>query len=817
MRNPQATLIRQGVTAIGRGLLEDALAQEGRKGCSPVFCTEPVSLEPNYEPFDGTVILRNVSRSQCPTAPERPGEEALSASRPDPAPQVAQHPLRTLRIFAAPEDLLTIGWMDTLLQAVAAQENRFAFELAGTQGRVAVRFGIAQDRTDVFTVSLQGLFPAVRIVREEHPFPGGAPTAVEELVAVPPYHRTQTLLGRDGASPLGIVVAAIAGLGAGDFGLYQVVLQPADPGHDWHYNVENLIEAERRATELALLGGLSTDFSYDRRMPHLREPSATEKVRRDVAFFACVARYAVWTSSAGRGDTFIQSLRSAANTVRFGNRSFRQLGNESIQKAIGAEGVQRMIEERLSHRPGLMVTSEEAATLVHLPNARTLEMFGEIEQRHGLEWSGPELSEKQGSTLGVNSFSGLERTVAITHSERLQHQYFVGVTGTGKSNLMKTSALDDAAAGRGLAVIDPHGDLAIDILSRIPEGRMDDLVYVSFGEAGLVPRWNPFRSKVPSGKLADDITRAFAASTTTFGPRMEHNFRLLTFVVHRLGGTLEDLAEIAGKTTRGEELRIKALGEVSIPEVQRFLRDELPSYRAAELDSVRNKLSRLLLDESLGAMFRQGENTLDPREWMDTGRIVLLNLASGRIGADHARFAGGLLVSLIHRAALSRADRAENQRRPFFLYLDEFQLLQSATLEEILSEGRKYGLGAILAHQEGGQLSADLVQALGNCGTRVVFRPSPEDASRLRKALLGRVTDADLLILGTGEAYVASRDRVGSLRTALCPYPVLRDGRLAAAEYAQHHYRRIEEETEPQAKAPRRKRTFDSLKKGEET
>jgi DNA helicase HerA-like ATPase len=549
------------------------------------------------------------------------------------------------------------------------------------------------------------------------------------------------------------------------------------------------------------------------------EPSATEKVHRDVTFFATLVRYAAWSPDEKRQAAFFDGMRSAVSVVRFGNRNFRHIEHRAFEEALGPEGVRRMVVERRAHRPGLMLTSEETATLVHFPNERTFAMFAEVEQRRGLEWTGPEVSADEGSTLGVNEYAGVTRFVRQPHEGRLSHSYIAGATGMGKSTLMKSLTLDDVRDLMGLAVIDPHGDLCLDLLSRLPEHRMKDLVYVSFAEPGYVPHWNPFVADVPSGKLADDITNAIAASmTTTFGPRMAHIFRNLAFVVHRLKGTFEDLADLVGRTVRGEELRIQALREIAIPEVQRFLREELPKYTAADLDSVRNKLSQLLLEESLGAMFRQPRNDLHPREWMDRGRVVLVNLSSGVVGAHHARFLGGLLVSLIHRAALTRAAVAPEERRPFLLYLDEVQVFQSASLEEILSEGRKYGLGTVLAHQEAGQLSKELVQALGNCGTRVIFRPSPDDVPHLKRALLGRVTDADLLSLGRGEAFVASGESVGSLRTDLCRYPVLRDGRQAAAQYARDHYHQIGEQTPPASDpGPRRKRTFDSLSKGKKT
>jgi hypothetical protein len=240
----------------------------------------------------------------------------------------------------------------------------------------------------------------------------------------------------------------------------------------------------------------------------------------------------------------------------------------------------------------------------------------------------------------------------------------------------------------------------------------------------------------------------------------------------------------------------------------------LPKYAASELGSVTNKLSRLLLDDALGAMFSQTENALEPRAWMDEGRIVLVNLASGHVGADHARFVGSLLISLIYRAALSRADTPAQSRRPFLLYLDEFQQFQAATLAEVLSEGRKYGLGAILAHQERGQLGEGLAHALGNCAVSVFFRPAEDDVNFVQRALTARVDTADIRGLGVGEAFVACAGRVASLRTELSTTPVRRDAREASHAYAQVHYRPVKGAPRATRRRPRTYTTFTDAEKG---
>lgn len=777
MQSPRATVIRKEITTLGVGLLELSLEVEGAKGCSPFICTDPVALEPPYQSFDADWILSN-GRGSTLTG------EAASAE-PDVAPMV------TFDIYAAPEDILSLGWMESMLRGLGVLPGRFSFELFGGGGQVWVRFAVPCDQVAGFRAAVEGLFPGLYLRENSSPFPEETLVAVNELVPVPPYHRTLTLIGREGASPLGIAALAISKLSTEARGVFQVVMAPAADDHDWHYNIQNLVEAEIRAMKLAQLGGISTEFKYDDRLPPFLELTVREKVEVDVAFHAAVARYAVWGAKPEEASAFLQALRVATGMVRFGNRAWRVLGHDELLSAMGSKQLTQMVCERLSHRPGVMLTSRELATLVHLPNERNLKMISAIQQRTGIPWAPFEADEAGAVVVGTNTYAGRDVPVEIPMEIRTRHTYVPGVTGWGKSELLTTMASADVANNQGICVIDPHGDLALGLLARIPEHRMGDLVYISFSERGLVPRWNPFRSDAPAGKLADDIARCFLAQTLAGGARMEHNFRMLAYSVVRLGGTLDDLAEIVGRTPRGEMLRQEAASQITNRQVLRFLRTELPRYRDADLASVRNKLSRLLTDENLGAMFSQAENDVHPRAWMDEGKVVLVNLAAGELGADHVRFAGGLLISLIYRAALARSNVPRDERRPFILYLDEFQLLQAGTLAETLSEGRKFGLAAVLAHQERGQLGKDLAQAVGNCATKVVFRPSPDDLGYFIKALNNRVSTELLSSLEIGQAVVSCGSRVATIKTHLCSAPVLRDPRLSARQYAREHYVRV--------------------------
>lgn len=801
MRNELSTSIRKITDIVGAGLLEVALGAEGCKGCSPIVCCDPVELEPPYDVFDGAQIL------------------GARESRHTPA-EIRDQAWVTMQIYAAPDDILSLDWLEALFRGLAVFPTRFAFELTGAGKKISVRLAFAREHQIGVVAALTGIFPALRLREVERPFQPRDPRhalVVEEVVPRPPYHRTLSLIKKEGVSPLGIAYRAMEALEPGELGTYQVTFQATAPEHDWHFNIQALLEAEQRAAEFRLLGGLSNDFSYDWEMPARPDASAAKKIQLDCATFAVVCRYAAWAEP-GRAEGFLSTMRAATGVLRFGNRTWRRLSPAVIEECLGKDGAERMVTRRRTHRCGLVVSSHELASFAHLPAEWALEMFPSIERRKGVEWRSPEVRSAAtppgDALIGHNDYAGRVVPVVIPLRLRLRHWHVLGRTGNGKSYLLLSVMLEDALSGMGFCLIDPHGDLAIRLLACLPEERLGDVVYVSFAEDGCVPRWNPFMAKVPPGKFADDFVRAFAAMFDSFGARMAHIIRHAAYATHCIRGNLEDFAELLSDSDRGRQLRKAVLERLENPEARRFWLEEFASYRGEHLDAVRNKLSPPLLSEKLGATFRGRENTVEPREWMDSGKIVVVNLATGRLGGEGARFVGGLLCSLIHRAALSRDDVAETARRPFFLFLDECQQLQSAALEEMLSEARKYGLGVVLAHQAMKQLEPEVSHAMGNCATFSTFQPVDEDIAYARRALLSRVSMEDLASLQEREVYAVVGNRVGSLTTVTCDARELRDGR----EYARALARRTSAATEDRSAAShapvvvrRRERIYDRI------
>lgn len=351
------------------------------------------------------------------------------------------------------------------------------------------------------------------------------------------------------------------------------------------------------------------------------------------------------------------------------------------------------------------------------------------------------------------------RRFGIRQADRLHHLYVIGRTGTGKSTLLETLALQDIRTGRGLAVIDPHGDLVERLVQAVPVGRKADLRYFNAPDDTQPFGYNPLRGvrpdKVPlaASGLLDAFKKLWSDA---WGTRMEHVFRNALFALIEYGeGSLPDILRLL--THSG--FRAKVMQRVTNEQVRMFWLQEFPRYnpryRQEAIAPIQNKVGALLADPRLYRILAAPSVDLHFRKIMDEGRILLVSLAKGRLGEDSANLLGAILVSTLGLAALSRADIEPERRRPFFVYVDEFQSFTTLAVANMISEVRKYGVGLVLAHQHLFQLEEDVRHAvLGNVGTIVSFRIGPEDARVMAREVAPRFSAEDLVNLPNHDIYL---------------------------------------------------------------
>lgn len=339
--------------------------------------------------------------------------------------------------------------------------------------------------------------------------------------------------------------------------------------------------------------------------------------------------------------------------------------------------------------------------------------------------------------FGRTNWRDSRKPFGIKRADRRYHLYLVGKTGVGKSTLLENLIAADLRDGHGLALLDPHGDLAKRVLRQVPKSREDDLLYFDpTTENGAIP-FNILRDSYTSRYLiASGILSAFKKVWgDSWGPRMEHIFRyaLLALLAYP-DATLLDVPRILLE----KAFRARVVAYTEDPQVKAFFEDEFEKYangfRNEAVSPILNKVGGFLANPALRNCFAQKENALRFRPAMDGGRVFLANLAKGALGEDSSSLLGALILSQIELATLSRADVPESKRRTFYLYVDEFPNFATTSFAGMLSEARKYGLSLTLSHQALSQLDDPMRGAIfGNVGTLVCFQVGAEDAEYMEK------------------------------------------------------------------------------------
>ena len=346
----------------------------------------------------------------------------------------------------------------------------------------------------------------------------------------------------------------------------------------------------------------------------------------------------------------------------------------------------------------------------------------------------------------------------IREHDRLSHMYVIGKTGTGKSTLLRNMAVQDMDRGKGLALLDPHGSLVEDVRRAVPRWRENDLVYLDVPDSSKSWFFNPVEN-VPQDQqalAASHLVETFKKIWPDgWGARLEHLLRNVAFTLLELPGTT--LADIPRLLT-DKDFRAFRVRELKNPAVKDFWRDEFARFtygmRGVVVAPLQNKVGAFLTDPLLRRIFSGKKSSFNLRDVMDGRKILLVNLSKGQIGEGAARLLGSLLVGTLSLAALGRATSSRQQPN-FFVYLDEFQSFATVSLATMMAELRKFGVGAVLAHQYLAQLDTEIRDAvLGNVGTLISFRVGALDAPLIAKHLAPKFEAEDVMGLPNFEIYL---------------------------------------------------------------
>ena len=723
-------------------------------------------------------------------------------------------------------------------------EHALAAVHQANPGRLPMEFGFARYKKNVMllvrsppelaagaTSQLAAHYPAAtisRLAEDALAAPAGAATWSAELFLRPDlfpirrYPQFDDTLNRNVSDPLTAIFATLTADGGDDLRpAIMLTVCPAS-GH----------RVRRARAAAALLA--SPFFRAHRRLARLFALGCTSQWTL-IRVSACVLGRLVClgggaagpTSSAASARTHDREDDLQAAVDKLGRHLFEvhlrlavfaspgdaARAERQLRRMAGAFGqfmVPRMARFRMSrvsrsearrHRTrGFLLSCEELATLWHPATATVRAPAMQITQSRELE---PPIDlpsnarEPDVVLLGKVRFRSRREAFGIRPDDRRRHLAIIGKTGMGKTTLFQRLISSDILAGRGLALVDPHGDLADAVLDAVPSHRTNDVILFDAGDRDYPLSFNVLacREADQRGLVASAVVSALKKLYgDSWGPRLEHILRNALLALLEVPGTsLLALQRLLSDL----DYRKSIVSQVHDPVVRSFWEKEFatwkPQYRAEAIAPIQNKVGQFLSQPILRAIVGQSRTSLDLRRVMDDGQILIVNLSKGRIGEDASMLLGSLVVTGIQLAAMSRADVPEKDRQDFALYVDEFQNFATDSFATILSEARKYKLSLVLANQYLAQMDEATLEAVfGNVGSLLVFQVGARDAEALAEQLGGDATPQDLIALPRYRAYArllvdGMPSRPFSLETLPPPAYDERRGRAAIVRRTSRH------------------------------
>ncbi len=493
--------------------------------------------------------------------------------------------------------------------------------------------------------------------------------------------------------------------------------------------------------------------THDRENP---VTAAVDKVNR--LLFSCNVRVSVIVPKGNKEQALIKLDEIAGSFSQFSLpecNAFKMLSSK--QSSTVAHGIKI--------RPYIL-SAEEIATLWHIPNilVQTPNIDWVISKKLEPPIELPLSDEGDVTVLGEAVYRGQRTKFGIRPDDRRRHVYVIGKTGMGKTTILENMIFSDIHAGKGIAVIDPHGDLADSAISYVPKERSNDVVLFDPADKDFPLSFNMLECSNPDqyAIVASGLMSVFEKLwPDVWSERMKHILRnVLLALIEYQGSSMLGIMRMFAD----DAYREKVVAKVTDPLVKSFWEDEYAvwseKYRTEAISAIQNKVGQLLTTPVMRNIVGQVKSTLDVRHAMDTGKIIIVNLSKGKLGEDISAFLGAMLVTKFQIDAMGRADIPEKDRKDFYLYVDEFQNFATESFATILSEARKYKLSLTMANQYVAQLLIDdkntsLRDAVfGNVGTIVSFQVGSDDAEDISLQFEEAVSVKDILSLPKYHAYI---------------------------------------------------------------
>lgn len=636
------------------------------------------------------------------------------------------------------------GWF-SFLQAQPA----ISFEIVAVKEDIRFYIVVPNKLRDLVEKQIHGSYPGadIKTVEEPNIFSEDGNVEYSWLVMRNVPYKPLQVYKNLSVDPLASLTSSLAKMGDGEGAHIQIMIAPADS--KWKSQGRSWIGKTKKAE------------SDPEKASYKVDPKVLEAVDNKISKngFETTIRIVVSAGSKESAKAHMSNIKAAFEQYNGDNNGLR--GKQlRFQSSFISDFIYRY-QPLVWWGAQTILNSEELATIYHFPN-KTIET-PHIHWLNAKRAPAPSQIPDHGLYLGKSVYRGLSKPVYMGESDRERHMYIIGRTGTGKSELLKSMILQDIREGRGVCLIDPH-DLAEDILGYIPPERAEDVIYFDPGDQerpiglNMIEANNDKEKQFIASSIIGLMYKLYDPHKTgIIGPRFEHAIRnaMLTVLDAIPNGTFIEVVQALQRPDFVQDM----LPKVKDPIVRRYWTDQIAQtsdfHKSEVLDYIVSKFGRFVTDKMMRVIIGQGNTVINFRKIMDEGKILIINLNKGRIGEENSNFLGLILVPRILMAALSRADVPEAQRRPFYLYVDEFQNFATPDFATILSEARKYKLNLAVANQFIGQMEEEVKNAIfGNVGTVMTFRVGVSDANYLQHEFTPVFNESDLLNIDKYHVYI---------------------------------------------------------------
>jgi len=722
-----------------------------RRGRGWQVFDEPVSPEPPFRPFyismDAPIIddgcrptilsswadrLKGLMGGQSVAVTK---VQPLEIEEPEPQALIRDELIELQAVLPVNLNIRREDFEEFLL-AMSLCNEPITFEVLGLSSHVSVQLAVHPFDEQMVIQRLKAFFPEGSFLPRQNTLVGAWLNQPDNYTGVVEFGLARPFmfpLATRRVDPFVGIIGAMSELANDELGLFQVIFQPVQA--PWSDNIVGAVTDNQGSAFF------------------VNAPELTAAAREKVAspIYAAVVRIATQSPSIERAWEIARNLSSALTVFAHPNgNELIPLRNDDYPFDLHIEDVLR----RQSRRSGMLLNSSELVGFVHFPSVDV--RSPKLERYTVKTKRAPQVATRHdGLYLGDNLHNGEAVSVALSPEQRVRHTHIIGASGTGKSTLLFNLIRQDIENGDGVAVLDPHGDLVDQLLSIIPENRINDVILLDPSDEEYSIGFNILsaHSELEKNLLASDLVSVFQRLSSSWGDQMGSvlNNAILAFLESSKGGTLADLRRFLLES----DFRNAFLETVNDPEVVYYWRKVFSQLSGNKsIGPVLTRLDTFLGRKPIRYMVSQSTNRLDFGNILDTGKIFLAKLPQGIVGRENSYLLGTLLVSKFQQLAMARQKQVAASRKDFWLYIDEFHNFITPSMAEILSGARKYRLGLTLAHQELRQLQRDSEVAsavLSNAGTRICFRVGDDDAKKLADGF-SFFEAQDLRNLDTGKA-----------------------------------------------------------------